>query len=43
VLEVPAQSVAGEAVAVTDVGDGFTETVTEAVAEQPLEVVPVTV
>jgi hypothetical protein len=30
-------------VAVTADGDGFTETVTEAVAEQPLEFVPVTV
>jgi hypothetical protein len=43
VLEAPAHSVAGEAVAVTDVGEGFTETVTDADCEHPLELVPMTV
>ena len=42
-LEAPVQTVDGEAVAVTEEGDGLTVTVTEAVAEQPLESVPVTV
>ena len=40
-LEPPAQIAAGEAVAVT-VMDDPTETVTEAVPEQPPELVPVT-
>jgi len=43
VLEAPAHSVSGEAVAATEEGDAFTETVTEAVWEHPLELVPVTV
>ena len=41
VLEPPAQIDAGDAVAVT-VTDDPTETVTEVVFEQPLELVPVT-
>jgi len=41
VLEPPAHIVAGEAVAAT-VSDEPTETVTDAVFEQPLELVPVT-
>ena len=41
VLDPPAQIVAGDAVAVTVI-DGPTETVTDDVFEQPLELVPVT-
>lgn len=41
VVEPPAQMVAGEAETLT-LGKGFTKTVTDAVPEQPLEFVPVT-
>ena len=41
VLELPAQIVEGDAVAVT-FGEELTETVTDTVFEQPAELVPVT-